>query len=188
LRATLPDDDPEHKGGFVFVPIKNNLGKRVGGLHYHIEETFIDIKGKQASEPHLIWGTATNKTADDILNAQNDPKMKGIAKAKSWLVATFKDDFARKSSVVIKVAKQQGITYDCLKKARGELRMETTKLQWDFYVRRQQKTGQPWIISTDLEDLSAPKQSENSDKEIKGAEFGTIGTLDFRTAEVEVVS
>jgi hypothetical protein len=59
----LPDDDLEHKGEFIFAPIKNNLGKRVGGLRYRIEETFIDIQGQRASEPLLIWGDVTEKSS-----------------------------------------------------------------------------------------------------------------------------
>jgi hypothetical protein len=66
--------------------------------------------------------------------------------------------------------------------------METTKLQWDFYVRRHQKASQPWIISTDLEEPSAPEQDKNSGMEIKGARFESVGTLDFSTAEIDIGS
>jgi AAA domain len=184
----LPDDDPEYKGGFVFVPIKNNLGKRVGGLRYHIEETFIDIQGQQASEPHLIWGVATEKTADDILSVQNDSDLKGIDKAKRWLTTTFADDSARESNVIIKAAKQSGITFGCLKKAREQLRMDAKKIEWTWYMRRHQKTSQPWIISPDLEEQSAPEQDKASDKEIGSAGFEGVGLLDFRNTEVEVDS
>jgi hypothetical protein len=167
----LPDDDPEHTGGFVFVPIKNNLGKRVGGLRYRIEETFIAIQGQQASEPHLIWGLVTEKTADDILNMQNDPELKGIAKAKSWLVAAFHDDRARKSADMFAAALAVGHTADCVKKARGQLRMATKKLEWTWYTRRQQETSQPWVIASDLDGSSVPEADETSDTEVNSAEF-----------------
>jgi hypothetical protein len=157
------DDDPENKGGFVFVRIKNNLGKRVGGLCYRIEEAFISIKGKQASVPRLVWGKTTEKTADDLLGLQNDPEVKGAAKARSWLEDTFKDDFARKSSTVFSAALAVGINGNSLRRGRESLQMETKKIDWQWYMRRRQGQHQPWKISTDLEENSAAECSENSE-------------------------
>ena len=158
------DDSPENKGGFVFVRIKNNLGKRVGGLCYRIEETFISIKGERASVPRLVWGKATEKTADELLSIQNDPEIKGMAKARSWLESTFKDDLARKSSAVYAAALAVGVTTDCLKKARQSLRMESKKLEWQWYMRRRQSQSQPWRVSTDLEEKTPADDTENSEE------------------------
>jgi putative DNA primase/helicase len=149
----VKDDDPEHKGDFIFVRLKNNLGKRVGGIRYRIEETFIPIKGEQASQPRLVWGAATDKTADALLKPpQNtDENDAGIAKAKHWLEDIFQDNFARRSAAVHQLAEADGITEDCLKKARLKMQMQTKKINDRWLMRRHQSKDLPWAVSTDIQ-------------------------------------
>jgi hypothetical protein len=150
----IKDDDPENAENFIFARIKNNLGKRTGGLSYRIEETFITIKGRQVSQPKLIWGARNDKSADDLLSMQNVPEMKGVAKAKAWLEELFKDGKARKSTWVYATALAQGITGDCIKKANRVLRTETKKDAERWYMRRRQGESVPWTYVNDLDDHS----------------------------------
>jgi hypothetical protein len=143
-------DDSDNPGGFLFLRIKNNLGKRVGGLQYRIEETFIDINGRSASQPQLMWGDPTDKSADDVLRMEADPELKGVSKAKVWLEETFKDGLARKSTEVFAAALAFGITEDCVKKARQSLRMSSKKINWVWHMRAKQGESLPWVIATDF--------------------------------------
>ena len=143
-------EDPDNKGGFLLLRIKGNLGKRIGGLSYRIDETFLPIRGKQSSQPQLVWGTATERTADVVLGMQNDPELKSMGKARAWLEETFKDGKARKSTAVYAAALAVGITEDCLKKARAGLRMPSKKIEWQWYMRGPQGESQPWVIVDDL--------------------------------------
>jgi hypothetical protein len=139
------DDDPANKGGFLMLRVKGNLGKRVGGLSYRIEETFIDIGGEQASEPQLIWGTVVEKTADDVLAQAQDTELKGIAKARGWLEEYFPNGLARRSTDVYDAALAVGITADCVKKARASLKMQSKKINWVWWMRRGQDNGK-WVF------------------------------------------
>jgi hypothetical protein len=168
----VDDDDPERKGGFIFVRIKNNLGKRVGGICYRIEETFISIKGEQASQPRLIWGDASDKTADDLLNLpqHKDENEVGVVQAMHWLENIFKDNFARRSAAVHQLAEADGITEDCLKKARLKLQMQTKKISDRWLMRRRQSKDLPWAVSTDIQQrldaMETPAHAEPSMAEV----------------------
>ena len=150
----IKDDDPENADNFIFARIKNNLGKRTGGLSYRIDETFITIKGRQASQPKLIWGARNDKSADELLTMQKVPEMKGVAKAKAWLQELLKDGKARKSTGVYAAALAQGITEDCIKNANRVLRTETKRYAERWYMRRWQGESVPWTYVNDLDDHS----------------------------------
>jgi hypothetical protein len=166
------DDDPENAGGFVFVRIKNNLGKRVGGLCYRIEEAFVTIKGKQASVPRLVWGKPTEKNADDFLSVQANPEMKGVAKAKSWLEETFKDGFARKSSTMFAAALAVGINEDAIKRARQALRVESKRIEWQWYMRKHQGLSVPWVIAPETTGQDAARGGASEDPDTMEPEGG----------------
>jgi hypothetical protein len=162
----LDDDDPANKGGFVFLRLKNNLGKRVGGLTYRIEETFIDIRGAQASQPRLVWGKATEKTADDLLNLETNPEMKGIAKARGWLEEMFADGKARKSIDVFAAGIAAGLSGDVIKKARRDLRMDARQMNGFWCMRMHQGQSAPWEIATDFEEKSKSESTETYEETV----------------------
>ena len=76
--------------------------------------------------------------------------MTGIVQAKQWLEDVFKDGFARRSAAVYEIAKADGITVDCLKKARRALGMDTKKIN-DRWLMRRHQGDVPWVVSTDIQ-------------------------------------
>jgi len=138
-------DDPEN---YLMTKIKCNNGKRIGGMSYSIEETFIVLAGERCSEPKLTWGKEpVEKTAQDILSQQMDPDQSGIAKARAWLQTVFPDDLARSSAAVYKAAEEAGFGVDAIKRARLRAGYKTKKIGQHWYTRGSIKEhGRTWKI------------------------------------------
>lgn len=138
------DRTGDDKSTFIFSRIKSNLGRRVGGLTYQIEETFVDIDNVRSSEPKLVWGTMVDRGADEVLNVERTRDKSDIDAAKEWLMANFPDDDARLSKAVKADALGDGISEDGFDRARERLRMQAKRLGEHWYVRRNQPRENPW--------------------------------------------
>lgn len=118
-------DDPDDKSRYLMLKIKANLAKKMGGISYTIVEDFIDIGGKQASVPKLVWGEQTSRDADDILQTQSNPEERGVGAAKKWLEEYLADGEWHKSAECYEAAEAAGISVWTIKNAKRKLKIET---------------------------------------------------------------
>ncbi len=77
--------DPEDPEKRLMLKMKCNLAKDVGGLEYLIKEKEIEIQGQPTGVAVIEWGAKTERTADDVLRAEQNRQPGRTEEAKEWL-------------------------------------------------------------------------------------------------------
>lgn len=119
--------DPEADGEYLMLPVKKNVGKKVAGLRYRINEKQTAVGG----QPVIEWlGEARDSDPDSVLEVAGDPIQKRQARAGRFL-----DDYLtepKPSAEIMEAGKEAGISRSALfeaKKARG-IRAEKKDGRW----------------------------------------------------------
>jgi hypothetical protein len=106
----------------LLVPVKNNNGVDSGGLAYTIEAS-------EGQGPRVAWDLVPiNVTADDLLNIESGAPAGDSARseAKRWLTEELRRG-PRDVTGLQTEAKAAGITEGTLRRAKGDLRVESHK-------------------------------------------------------------
>ena len=112
--------DPEsNTDECLLMPTKMNVGKRVCGLRYGIEEKQLSY----GPAPVIVWRGTTNITADQALSAK--PETGRLTKAKEWLAEYLVSDTP--ATQVYAAAKTAGISERTLKRAKNDLAIESER-------------------------------------------------------------
>lgn len=155
--AKLPED--EHGGARLLARAKSNIGPDSGGVLYHLEQTTLpDEPG--IINTKIIWGKTVEGSARDLL-AQADQhegeEKTATDEARDWLVELLRDGPMRAGDIQ-REAKNAGISYKSLRRAKDKLRVKTQKQAFSG--------GWEWCLP---EDAPAPRCPEDSPTQKKGA-------------------
>ena len=147
--------DPKNKDRYLMLSIKKNQGRKAKGLSYTIEEAFIPIPNlpKPVSVPKLVWGELVDTSADEALQAIQDPQVQGQAKAERFL-QDFLANGPVKSVDMHRASEAEGIPARTLDRARRNLRTESEKIVYVWYTRLDRKHPWPTIEEVREKDKS----------------------------------
>ena len=124
--AYIIGDHPQDPERRVMVPVKNNLGRDIGGYQYHIEASTI-AGGIKTSK--VVWDGDVDITADDVVNPKPASPRKQppqLAEAMRFLVDQLKSG-RKESKKVYSEAEQAGIAESTLKRAKRDLDVQSVK-------------------------------------------------------------
>ncbi|HXX17226.1 MAG TPA: AAA family ATPase [Candidatus Eremiobacteraceae bacterium] len=108
------------------IPLKNNYASRsTPGVVFELEEVPVRIEDKDELVPRVKWLGESDVDANDILDAailRADAKAVAMEFLKQMLA-----DGPKEATTVEEAAKQQGISKRTLRRAKAELRVESSK-------------------------------------------------------------
>lgn len=155
--------DPKNKERYLMLSIKKNQGRKAQGLSYTIEEAFLTVPNlpKPISVPKLVWGELVDTSADEVLQALQDPEVQGQSKAEMFL-KEFLGNGPVKSVDMHQAAEAANIPARTLERARRNLRTESEKIGYVWYTRLSRKHEWPKFESVgSLDRKLAVLNSEN---------------------------
>jgi len=112
-------DDPKRR---LMLPMKNNLGDDLHGFAYSITVA-------ENGAPYVLWeDKPVEVTADDVLNNvdESDDDLSARDEAKDWILAQLENG-AVPSNEILSKAKKDGIAIRTLKRAKADLKIESTR-------------------------------------------------------------
>ncbi|MBI1359570.1 MAG: AAA family ATPase [Alphaproteobacteria bacterium] len=125
------DDDGQRieTGRALFLLIKKNIGRKVSGLAYRVEEKDIPTKRGTTKAPYIRFETGeVAMSADDMLKPDTGSfgrkPLNKVEAAKAFLAVALKDGPVEQNQLVAK-AKEAGIGYDTLNNARKALGIQS---------------------------------------------------------------
>lgn len=153
--AKLPED--EHGGARLLARAKSNIGPDTGGVLYTLEQIELpDNPG--VANTRVLWGAAVEGTARDLLakaEHHDGEEKTATDEARDWLADLLSKGPMRASDVQ-REAKQAGISYKALRRAKDKLGVVTQKQAFSG--------GWEWCLPQD-----APRCPEDSPTQKEGA-------------------
>lgn len=143
-------DDPRRSDRYVFLPIKNNLGKLAPALEYEIEEKLIDIQG--VPTPHgWIKFFKSGYTLKSFTRERATPEQD---RAEEWLVERLRGGgWVSSSELETEVMKRGGFSWMSVRRARKRLgaEVEVKKFanDWRWRLRPEQLSFPEGEVETD---------------------------------------
>jgi putative DNA primase/helicase len=124
--ATAKMTDPNGQEKRVLVRTKSNHGLDGGGYNYHIEQRELEgYPGVFSSQ--IIWGEALEGSARELLTDPNETRMlkehPALSEAVDFLKMLLSDGLVD-STIVIQKAKEAGINYSTIQRAKTLLEIE----------------------------------------------------------------
>jgi putative DNA primase/helicase len=112
--------DKDQQGSFHMLPVKKNIGKRVGGLKYRIATREVEIDGEAVQQPYVEWGGKSHLSAYELLEArpQGRPREER-EEAAQWLTRSLADG-PKPSTEVEAECEAAGISYRTLERVKDE--------------------------------------------------------------------
>ena len=152
--------DPDDKDRYLMLTVKKNVGRRAKGLSYTIEEAFITVPGieKPISVPKLVWGGTVDNDANEVLMSSQDPELRGQGKAKKFFEQYLANGAVR-STMVHQAAEAQGINETSRKRARQKLRVESKKINEQWFMKL--PDAHPWPTVTEVRNQSSEFRSDD---------------------------
>lgn len=127
LLATAKMTDSNGQEKRVLVRAKSNHGPDGGGYHYQIEQR--ELQGYQdVLGSHIIWGEAAEGSARELLTDPNEfhtlKENSALREAVDFIKAILADNVLVDSTLVIQKAKEAGINYSSIQRAKTLLEVE----------------------------------------------------------------
>jgi putative DNA primase/helicase len=128
IATKLPSHDAEASERRVLMPAKSNIGPDEGGFAYQLAQTELgDHPGILASR--VVWGESIEGTARDVLaeaegrDEESSPRDEAIEFLKSHLA-----NGSVPANEIHSAARKEGISIATLRRAKGELRIRSTRI------------------------------------------------------------
>lgn len=128
--------DPQNANLQHMLPLKNNhASKSVKGLQFEIQTKAVTIDGTDEDVPHVVWLGQSERTADQMFEAQTQDSRVVRAEAEGFL-RKFLADGSKPMKEVQEAAQAQCISERALRRAKKALDIESHK---------DGKSDGPWI-------------------------------------------
>ena len=125
--ATAKMTDPNGQEKRVLVRTKSNHGPDGDGYNYNIEQKEL-VEHPGVFSSHIIWGEAVEGNARELLTDPNEFRLpkenSALSEAVDFLKAMLLDDGLVDSNIVIQKAKEVGINYSTIQRAKTLLEVE----------------------------------------------------------------
>ena len=121
---TMDTENPKH---FHMLPIKKNIGERVGGLKYEIVTKPVKIEGEDVPEPYVEWLGPSDKSADNMLAPKPVGRPRHARDEGSEWLRGFLSDGPKLSTEVEAQSEAAGFKYRTLERCKDDIGVESVK-------------------------------------------------------------
>jgi hypothetical protein len=163
--AHLIAPDPEDKERRLFLPLKNNLARDIGGLAFRIEEARVEGAREVVETSRVVWEPdPVTLSADEVMRDQEPEQRSALREAVDWLQEVLSEPIP--ADEVLRKARKAGIAEKTLRRAADKL---------GVVKKKSGKGGWSWSLGMTDQDGQDGQDAQDSGR----GEEGTLGAIDI---------